>query len=135
MRAYLPDEPGHEEARRFLAPDKSSVTGSWTRIEVSGALVRAGRVGRGDSGTLIAALDEDLSADGPINVVAAPSDQVEASALELAREHGLRTLDAWHLATARLTAPKLAAPGEPVAFATRDAEQAAVAESLGFALI
>jgi predicted nucleic acid-binding protein len=110
------------------------VTGSWTRIEVSGALIRAARRDRRvDVDALLASLDADLAAEGFITVVGAAANDVETRALELVRKHGLRTLDAWHLATAQLTVQKLAAPGEPVAFATRDEEQGAVAESLGFA--
>jgi uncharacterized protein len=44
-------------------------------------------------------------------------------------------MDAWHLATATLTIPPLAEPDEPIAFASRDHEQAAVAETLGFSRI
>ena len=41
-RAYLPDEPGHEAAAKLLEdPEIGLVTGTWTRIEVSGALMRA----------------------------------------------------------------------------------------------
>jgi predicted nucleic acid-binding protein len=109
------------------------VTGSWTRIEVSGALIRAARRDqRVDADTLIASLDADLAAEGLITVVGAPANAVEASALELVRRHGLRTLDAWHLATASLTVPNLAGRGEPIGFASRDESQSAVAESLGF---
>jgi predicted nucleic acid-binding protein len=85
--------------------------------------------------TLLASLEADLSHEGPITLVEAPPGDVETTALSLVREHGLRTLDAWHLSTARLTVPTLAEPGEPVAFATRDEEQGAVAESLGFARV
>jgi predicted nucleic acid-binding protein len=99
-------------------------------------LIRAARRDRGvDAGSLIASLDADLAAEGLITVVGAAANDVEAKALELVREHGLRTLDAWHLATAQLTVLKLAAPDEPVAFATRDAEQGVVAEALGFLLL
>jgi hypothetical protein len=43
-RTYLLDEDGHDEAVRLLAdPQIVAVTGPWTRIEVSGALIRAGR--------------------------------------------------------------------------------------------
>lgn len=41
-------------------------------------------------------------------------------------------MDARHLATATLTIPLLAEPGEPIGFASRHHEQAAVAELLGF---
>jgi predicted nucleic acid-binding protein len=63
---------------------------------------------------------------------AAPRDNVEEQALAPVREHALRAMDAWHLATAALTIPSLAQPDEQVAFASRDPEQAAVAELLGF---
>ncbi|EUA52295.1 hypothetical protein I553_2481 [Mycobacterium xenopi 4042] len=48
-RAYLVDEDGHQQAIALLGdPEIATVTGTWTRIEVSGALVRAARGGRGD---------------------------------------------------------------------------------------
>lgn len=47
-RAYLTDEEGHEEAVALLHDaDVAAATGTWTRMEVSGALVRAARTGRG----------------------------------------------------------------------------------------
>lgn len=118
-----------------MQSDTTNVTGTWTRIEVSGALIRAGWRGRGDAETMITALDADLSPDGLITVVEASASHVEASALELVRRHGLRTLDAWHLATASLTVPNLAGRGEQIGFASRVDSQAAVAESLGFVRI
>jgi hypothetical protein len=65
-------------------------------------------------------------------VLTAPQEQIEEKALALVREHALRAMDAWHLATATLTIPPLAEPGEPTAFASRDHEQATIAELLGF---
>jgi hypothetical protein len=68
-RAYLVDEDGHREAAGLLAdPRIAPVTGTWTRIEVSGALVRAARAGRGDEKGLLALLDADLA--GPVIVSA-----------------------------------------------------------------
>ena len=132
-RAYLADETGHEEAAALLDnPDLGLVTGTWTRIEVSGALIRAARAGRGDERGLLALVDEDLGLDGPVTVVAAPQEDVEAKALALVRDHAIRAMDAWHLATAVLLVPSLAEPGEEVGFASRDQTQAAVAEALGF---
>jgi predicted nucleic acid-binding protein len=115
--------------------DLAMVTGTWTRIEVSGALVRAARVGRGDEAGLLALLDEDLGVDGPVTLVAGPQEQVEERALELVRMHGLRAMDAWHLAVAAVVGPTLLEVGEPMAFATRDDEQASVAEQLGFLVL
>lgn len=130
-RAYLVDEDGHHEASALLAdPDIATVTGTWTRIEVSGALVRAARTGRGDEKGLLALLDGDLA--GPVIVVGAPHDQVEEHALQLVRQHALRAMDAWHLAVAAIVVPPLLEPGEPRAFASRDEAQRQVAEELGF---
>ena len=131
-RAYLPDETGHAEARSlFEDPDLSLITGTWTRVEVSGALVRAARSGRIDESGLLALLDAELSSDGPVTVVGAAQDEAEAVSLDLVRAHGLRAMDAWHLAVASLLAPGLLEPGETAGFATRDAAQADVAQTLG----
>ncbi len=130
-RAYLADEDGHEHAVSLLAdPQLATVTGTWTRIEVSGALVRAARAGRGDAGDLLALLDADLS--GPVIVLGAPQEQVEQQALALVREHALRAMDAWHVAVASITVPPLLQAGEQRAFASRDEAQSAVAAQLGF---
>jgi predicted nucleic acid-binding protein len=132
-RAYLPDEEGHVEALELLrSSDIGRATGTWTRIEVSGALVRAGRAGRADTEALLAALDADLGPDGPITVISAHQEELEAVALRLVREHAIRAMDAWHVATATLTLPALAEPREPLGFASRDAAQSAVAATLGF---
>ncbi len=131
-RAYLADEPGHEQAAALLEdPEIGLVTGTWTRIEVSGALVRAARSGRGDEAGLLDLLDGDLGPDGPVTVVAVDQQDVESCALQLVREHGIRAMDAWHLAVAVLVLPDLAEPGEDVAFASRDEAQSSVAASLG----
>ena len=130
-RAYLVDEEGHQEASALLGdPDIATVTGTWTRIEVSGALVRAARAGRGDEKGLLALLDGDLA--GPVIVLGAPQDQVEQHALQLVRLHALPAMDAWHLAVAAIVVPPLLEPGEPRAFASRDEAQRQVAEELGF---
>ncbi|ORA82745.1 type II toxin-antitoxin system VapC family toxin [Mycobacterium malmoense] len=133
-RAYLVDEDGHQEANSLLAdPDIATVTGTWTRIEVSGALVRAARAGRGDEKGLLGLLDADLA--GPVIVLGAPQDQIERHALQLVRRHALRAMDAWHLAVAVIAVPLLLAPGESRAFASRDEAQCQVAEELGFVTI
>lgn len=132
-RAYLVDEAGHDEAVGLLVdPDVAAVTGTWTRIEVSGALVRAGRAGRIDVDGLLDALDGDLGPKGAVTVVRARQDRVDVAAPAQVRTHGLRAMDAWHLAVAALVLPALAEPGEEKAFATRDEAQGIVAEELGF---
>jgi uncharacterized protein len=135
-RAYLADEDGHGHAVGLIADaDVAAVTGTWTRIEVSGALIRAARSGRADPDGLLALLDADLAIDGPVTLLSAPQDQVEETALDLVRGHAIRAMDAWHLATASLTLSSLAEPGEELAFASRDRAQAKVAELLGFSRI
>jgi predicted nucleic acid-binding protein len=135
-RSYLPDEDGHEQALALLEdPDITRVTGKWTRIEVSGALIRATRSGRHatDVQGLLATLDADLDAGGRVAELAVAQKSVEDRALELVREHALRTLDTWHLTVASLTVPALAEPEkEEIGFASRDDDQATVAEALGF---
>ncbi len=132
-RAYLPDEDGHRAAAELLENDEMlSVTGTRTRIEVSGALVRAAPAGRG-ADDLLAVLDGDLGPDGPVTVLAAPHDDIEEQALTLVRTYRLPAIDAWHVAAALLIRAGLAPSDEPVAFASRDEEQAAVATKLGFA--
>jgi predicted nucleic acid-binding protein len=111
-RAYLADESGHEEAARLLEdPEIGLVTGTWTRIEVSGALIRAAQAGRGDAAGLLDLLDGDLGTDGPVTVVTADQEDIEERALYLVREHAIRAMDAWHLAVAVLTLPGLAGRG------------------------
>ena len=138
-RAYLPDEHGHEDAVKLLLDeDAAAVTGTWTRVEVAGALVRAARRGRRTPkqiGAALAVLEGDLGHEGPVTVIGGDQRDIEARALEFVVEHGLRAMDAWHLAVADLTVPGLAERGEPFGFASRDAEQARVAELLGFALV
>lgn len=135
-RAYLADEVGHDFAVALLEnPDVALVTGTWSRVEVSGALVRAGRVGRLDGRGVLALLDGDLGQDGLVTVVSAPQAEVEAQALSLVRQHALRAMDAWHLSVAALTLPGLAEAGEQMGFASRDASQCAVATDLGFCVL
>ena len=137
VRAYLADEEGHHEAVTLMNdPGVAAITGTWTRVEVSGALVRAARSGRAngepDEQGLLALLGADLGIDGPVTVVGVPQDQVEAEALSIVRSHGLRAMDAWHLAVAKITIPSLVEVGEERAFASRDRDQRIVAEELGF---
>jgi predicted nucleic acid-binding protein len=135
-RAYLHDEPGHQEAAALLQGDDFLITSTLTLIEVSSALFRAARSNRiGDLEGVLLALDADISADGPVTMITADQLLAENAALEIVRAHGLRTLDAHHLAVADLSARPLAGDDEEVAFASRDDAQRAVAEQLGFATV
>ena len=64
-------------------------------------------------------------------MIAANQADVARRALYLVREHAIRAMDAWHLATAELVLAKLVEPGENSGFATRDRDQSAVASVLG----
>jgi hypothetical protein len=111
------------------------VTGSWTRVEVAGTLVRAAWARRGVRDDLLRLWEADhSSAEAPVTVVSAPQSEVEARALRTVREHGLRAMGARHVATASMLVPELAA-GEPYGFATRDGGQAAVARQHGFRIV
>ena len=132
-RAYLADEPGHNAAVAVLRnPENTIVTGSWTRIEVTGALIRSARARGRDAAELLAGLEADITT-GAIMTVDVLQAEVEGIALSIVKRHGTRAMDAWHLACASIALPALAEPGEQLGFATRDAEQAAVARELGFA--
>jgi predicted nucleic acid-binding protein len=136
VRAFLPDEDGHDQARELL--DDGTVvlvTGTWTRIEVVSALARANANGRAPAAALLDAALATLGDDGRVAVVSVPQDQVEHDAFTLARDHGLRAMDAWHLACAGIALPLLAEADEIQAFATCDAEQAAAARHLGLKVI
>jgi uncharacterized protein len=136
VRAYLAGDDGHDEALALLENlDLALVTGSWTRVEVAGALVRAARAKRGRASDLLMMLHGDVNDDGPVTLVRGEQPAVETEALELVHRFGLRAMDAWHLATALLTLPGLADRGEQLGFASRDKDQAAVAQELGFQLI
>lgn len=136
-RALLVNEPGHAAALALVRdPAHTAITGSWTRIEVSGALVRSARATGRTADELLVALDADLAdAGGSIGVVDAVQAEIENVALTLVRRYGLRAMDAWHLACANLAFEELAEPGEELGFATRDSEQAAVAREFGYTLV
>jgi predicted nucleic acid-binding protein len=134
-RAYLPDEDGYERSMELLRdPNTVVVTGTWTRIEVAGALVRAARAGRGDQMMLLNSWKDDTAVGGPITMITVPQDEVERDALGIVIAHGIRAMDAWHLACASLAVPEVAGD-DAYAFASRDKEQAAVARARGFTLV
>ena len=134
-RAYLVDELGHHEAVAVLRnPDNTIVTGSWTRIEVTGALIRSARARRRDEADLLAALEADITSR-IIVLVDAMQAEIEGLALTIVRRYAIRAMDAWHLACASLALSELSEPGEERGFATRHSEQAAVARELGFATL
>ncbi len=135
-RAYLADEPGHADAAALVRADHLLVSGAWTSVEVTSALVRASRAGRlADLAGLLAVLASDTSDDGPITLLRANGEALESRATQIIQEHALRSLDALHLAYAELSAAPLAERDEPIGFASRDAAQTAAAQARGFVII
>lgn len=131
-RAYLHDEDGHAEANRLLADsDTALVTGAWTRLQVASILARAAVVGQVEESALLALLDADLAASGPVAVVSAPEATAVEQALRLTRRHGLRVLDSYHLATAVISLPPLAERNESMAFASHDQRLLQIAAGFG----
>lgn len=134
VRAYLPDEEGHAAANDLLIGEHALVTSTWTLVEVTSALTRAARGGRADLDDLLAAFESDTAVDGPVTLLRADAVAVEARAIEIVREHGIRSLDALHVAVAGLAAMPLASP-EACGFASRDMTQAEVAAKEGFVVV
>lgn len=136
VRAYLADEPDHDVALTLITgPDALLVTSSLTRIEATSAILRAGRAGRCNPALTLPVLEEDLSTEGKVTLLAPDRDSSEAEAHAIVVAHGLRALDALHLACARLAAVPLLDPGTTLRFASRDADQAEAARTMGFLTI
>ena len=86
VRYYLPLDPHHDEAIALIDDDDTAiVTSSWTRIEASGALVRASRSQRVSPDAALARLDEDTSV-GPITLISVPQAEAESIAWPFARQ-------------------------------------------------
>lgn len=135
VRYYLVNDPHHGEAVALIDDaDGAIVTGTWTVIETSGALVRACRSAGVDATAILARLDLDVT-EGPITLVAEPQDDVERIALDIVRTEGIRAMDAWHIAVATLALPELTGPGDQAVFVTRDGDQARAAERRGLAIL
>ena len=128
-RAYFSDEDDHSELRRMLLEGKEPVvTSEIARLELASA-VRAAASGRRVArfNDLLARIDADFAEGGPIDLRA---DVILPAAYRLVLAHGLRTLDAIHLAVCVEDCPAFAGDS-PIAFVTRDLAQAAAARTLG----
>ena len=132
VRAYLEDEPQHLWARALLLEGVDPVlTSELARVEFASAVRAANRAARiGAQQQLLDRFDADCRSDGPIRLVILRPDVVLPSAYRLVLDHQLRTIDAIHLAVALRHRVELA--DMDMAFVTRDADQAAAAEAMGF---
>jgi predicted nucleic acid-binding protein len=135
VRRYKPNEDGHADAAAlFEQGDTSTVSSTLTYVEVSGALVRAGRELGIDAAELLARFDEDVRNGQPL-LVAANQEEVEAIALAVARQHGIRALDALHIGAAKMIRDDLVGADDTFTFMSHDKSQAAAACALGLAAL
>jgi uncharacterized protein len=132
VRAYLTDEPGHAGLRRTLLDgDEPVMCSELARVELAGAVRSAERSGRVRRHSDI--LDRfDVDCSTRVALVRFDAATVLPTARALLLAHRLRTLDALHLAVAIGAA---LATGDALVFVTRDRDQAAVASTLGFAVL
>ena len=129
---YLGDEPGWRELESLLfGPDAFVATSELSSVELAGAAKGAERAGRiASAEVLLATVDGDLRSQ--IQLIRLDPESVLPQARKLVLGYRLRALDAIHLAVAL----EFRASGEDdVVFVTRDADQAAAAKALGFAVI
>ncbi len=101
---YFPDEPDHEELRALLLEGvEPVVTSELTRLEMTSAVHAAHRAGRvADPVELLEVVDVDCGDAGPIALLRLQTEVVLGAATALVAEHALRSLDALHLAVARI---------------------------------
>ena len=131
-RAYLRDEPGHEEVAALVRDGENLIASELARVEVARALAGACRVGRvsaADRDRLLARLANDLGPDGPIAIIALDPQPVLGRAQELVIEYPLGTLDAMHLAVAERASA--IAGEEGLLFVTADERQRDAARRIG----
>lgn len=135
-RAYLADEDGHADAHSQVFGGPPVIASELARVEVARALVaavRGGRLNRHVGADLVDRIEHDFSTGDGVHLIELDGPPTLARAREIVVEHGLRTLDALHLAVADREGRALAAPDELI-FVTRDEEQRRVARSLGLAV-
>lgn len=131
VRGYLVDEPESGAIGQVLFGSDSSpvMTSEMARVEFASAVQRASRAGRIISGSdYLARFAEDCGSRGLITLLPFRRETL-ASAERIAIRHGLRPLDALHLAVALEDGVEIG--GDKLTFATRDREQAAAAQSEG----
>jgi uncharacterized protein len=129
VRAYLSDEPRHDEVRALLLDgDQPVVASELAQVEFAAAAHAAERAGRiHDRHELLARFDASCATDGLLAILAFDAACV-ALAFELVRDHPLRTLDALHLAVLQHQVVPLF--GDAV-LVSCDAGQLAAARALG----
>lgn len=133
-RVYFADEEDHVPLRALLVDgDEPVVSSQLARLEIASAVVRAGHAGRlDDATTIVNAFDAHCRANGPFTLLRLEADRILDASQRLVVRHGLRTLDAMHLAVALEDAVSLAE--ERLLFVSRDVEQATAARAEGLSV-
>lgn len=133
VRAFLPDEPEHEQMIELLLDNEDLVlTSELTRVEFTSAMATAWNNGRiRDAKLALARFDAEAGCDGALSLVPLVPQVIMPAAYRLVSDHhSLRTLDAIHLAVALHDTAGLT-DGEPVVMVTRDQRQADAAKAHG----
>ncbi|MFJ8817147.1 type II toxin-antitoxin system VapC family toxin [Amycolatopsis thermoflava] len=133
VRAFLPDEPEHEQMIELLLDNEDLVlTSELTRVEFASAMATAWNNGRiRDAKLALARFDAEAGGDGALSLVPLVPQVIMPAAYRLVSDHhSLRTFDAIHLAVALHDTAGLA-DGEPVVMVTRDQRQADAAKAHG----
>jgi uncharacterized protein len=129
VRAYFEDEDGHPLlAARLLEGEECVVTSEIFLVEVAAAAARGVRAGRLGADRVLDRIEADCEPGGPIALIELAGNRLVSAAEDLALRHGLRALDAVHLATCLR---RHGIKDEKVVFITRDDEQAAAARAEG----
>jgi len=133
VRAYMADEADHAQMRSLLLHSTDVVvTSEICRVEFGAAAARAARAGRiGDPVAYIRRFDADCAADGSIALLPFDRDTVVGDAQRLTVIHGLKALNAIHLAVALAEERREGNSPAAFVFVTRDLDQAAAAEAEG----
>lgn len=122
LKLYF-DEPDSDACEALLLSDPSWVTARLTNVEVRRNLTRQLK------GRTLAQAREQFQRDWLTMTIVELSDELCESAANLAEIHTVRTLDALHLAAARL------AGGGVLPFVTYDLRQAQAARELGWSVL
>jgi uncharacterized protein len=122
LKLYF-DEPDSDRAEELLSADTTWITARHTAVEVRHNLARELRAAE------LAAAQRQFARDWRNTAVVELTSEVCESAAELAELTGARTLDALHLAAARVVG------GGALPVVTFDLRQAQAARSLGWVVL
>jgi predicted nucleic acid-binding protein len=132
VRAYFEDEPEHEPLRRLLFDQGHRVVSSeivW--LEHAAAVQAAAKAGRiQQSEKFLARFEADWLFNGSLSLIQLRREPELSAARRIVITHGLRTLDAIHVAVALGPGRELGAE-EGLVFVTRDQHQADAARAEG----